>query len=64
MSMGMKSPPFGLCLFVMQGIVPRDVSTMDIYKSVTPFIVLDIIAITIIVLFPQIATVIPNLMSH
>jgi tripartite ATP-independent transporter DctM subunit len=64
MSMGMKSPPFGLCLFVMQGIVPRDVSTMDIYKSVTPFIVLDLIAITIIVLFPQIATVIPNLMSH
>jgi len=64
MSVGMKSPPFGLCLFVMQGVVPREISTMDVYKSVTPFILLDLLAISIIVLFPQIATVIPNLMSR
>jgi tripartite ATP-independent transporter DctM subunit len=64
MSVGMKSPPFGLCLFVMQGVVPREISTMDIYKSVTPFILLDCIAITIFVLFPQIVTILPNLMTH
>ena len=64
MSVGMKSPPFGLCLFVMQGIVPPEVSSMDVYKSVTPFIILDCIAITIFILFPGIVTVIPNLMTH
>jgi tripartite ATP-independent transporter DctM subunit len=64
MSMGMKSPPFGLCLFVMQGVVPPGISTMDIYKSVTPFIILDCIAITIFVLFPGIVTILPNLMTH
>jgi len=64
MSVGMKSPPFGLCLFVMQGVVPPSISTMDIYKSVTPFIFLDCVAITIFVLFPRIVTLLPNLMTH
>jgi TRAP-type C4-dicarboxylate transport system permease large subunit len=64
MSVGMKSPPFGLCLFVMQGIVPPEISSMDVYKSVTPFIILDCIAITIFILFPQIVTILPNLMTH
>lgn len=64
MSAGMKSPPFGLCLFVMQGIVPPGISTMDIYKSVTPFILLDMVAITIFVFFPQIVTILPSLMGR
>ncbi len=64
MSVGMKSPPFGLCLFVMQGVVPPGISTMDVYKSVTPFILLDCLAITIFILFPGIVTILPNLMTH
>ena len=64
MSVGMKSPPFGLCLFVMQGVVPPEISTMDVYKSVTPFILLDVIAITIFILFPQIVTILPSLMTR
>ena len=64
MSVGMKSPPFGLCLFVMQGIVPPGITTMDVYKSVAPFILLDMLAITIFVLFPQIVTILPNLMTR
>ncbi len=63
MSVGMKSPPFGLCLFVMQGVVPKDISSMDIYKSVTPFIILDMIAITLFIIFPDIVTILPNLMG-
>jgi tripartite ATP-independent transporter DctM subunit len=64
MSVGMKSPPFGLCLFVMQGIVPKEITSMDVYKSVMPFIVLDLLAIIIIILIPQIATILPSLMVH
>ena len=64
MSVGMKSPPFGLCLFVMQGIVPPEISSMDVYKSVTPFILLDLLAIAILIAFPQIATLLPSLMKH
>ena len=64
MSVGMKSPPFGLCLFVMQGVVPPGISSMDVYKSVTPFILLDMVAITFFVLFPQVVTILPNLMTR
>ena len=64
MSVGMKSPPFGLCLFVMQGIAPPGITTMDVYKSVTPFILLDLVAIGILILFPQITTVLPNMMGR
>ena len=64
MSVGMKSPPFGLCLFVMQGVVPPGISSMDVYKSVTPFIILDLIAITLFILFPGIVTVVPSLMTR
>ena len=64
MSVGMKSPPFGLCLFVMQSVVPKEISTLDIYKSVAPFILLDIVAIIIIIVFPEIATIIPDLMKY
>ncbi len=64
MSVGMKSPPFGLCLFVMQGIAPPGITTMDVYKSVTPFILLDLLAIGILIFFPQIATVLPNMMGR
>jgi TRAP-type C4-dicarboxylate transport system permease large subunit len=64
MEIGMKSPPFGLCLFVMQGVVPPEISTMDVYKSVAPFIFLDILAIVIIIFIPQTATFLPNLMAH
>jgi TRAP-type C4-dicarboxylate transport system permease large subunit len=64
MSVGMKSPPFGLCLFVMQGIVPKEITSMDVYRSVTPFILLDLLAILIIICIPQIATILPSIMTR
>jgi TRAP-type mannitol/chloroaromatic compound transport system permease large subunit len=64
MSVGMKPPRFGVCLFVMQGIVSPEISTMDVYKSVTPFILLDILAITIFALSPQIVTISPSLVAR
>ncbi len=64
MEIGMKSPPFGLCLFVMKGVVPSGTSMMDIYKSVIPFIVIDLIALLIIMFYPPIAMYLPSLMKH
>jgi len=62
MEIGMKSPPFGLCLFVIQGVVPPGTMTFDVYKSVVPFILLDILAVVIIIFIPWIATFLPSLM--
>ena len=58
---GMISPPVGLNVFVIKGIV-RDVNLWTIYRGVAPFIVIDLVRLAIIVAFPAIATFLPDLM--
>ena len=64
MEIGMKTPPFGMVLFVMKGVVPSKTTMMDIYRSVTPFVTIDMVAMLLIMIFPAIATVLPNLMKY
>ena len=47
------TPPFGFALFYLKGAAGDKVSTVDIYKGVLPFILLQILALVIIVLFPN-----------
>ncbi len=54
LDIGFTSPPFGLLLFVMKGIAPDDITMMDIYKAALPFIACNIIALGLILAFPQI----------
>ena len=55
------TPPFGFSLFYLRGVAPKEVSTQDIYKGVIPFVIIQIVAIIIVFLIPEIATMIPNL---
>ena len=64
MEIGMKTPPFGMVLFVMKGVVPSKTTMLDIYRSVTPFVIVDVLAMLLIMIFPVIATVLPNLMKY
>jgi tripartite ATP-independent transporter DctM subunit len=57
------SPPFGLSLFVMKGVAPKDTSMADIYWAALPFIGLDLIAMVLLMLFPAIALWLPGLMG-
>ena len=54
LEIGFTSPPFGLLLFVMKGIVPEDISMVDIYKAAIPFLICNIIVLVLILVFPQI----------
>jgi tripartite ATP-independent transporter DctM subunit len=47
------TPPFGFALFYLKGAVGDKVSTVDIYKGVFPFIVLQLLALLIIMFFPE-----------
>lgn len=47
------TPPFGFSLFYLKGVAPPEVSTTDIYKGVMPFIVLQVVVLSILVIFPQ-----------
>jgi tripartite ATP-independent transporter DctM subunit len=47
------TPPFGFSLFYLKGVAPPEVSTTDIYKGVMPFIVLQVVVLSILVIFPE-----------
>jgi tripartite ATP-independent transporter DctM subunit len=56
MEMAGTTPPFGLLLFVMKSVAPKDTSMADIYRAGIPFLVCDAIAMSIILVFPPLAT--------
>lgn len=62
MEIGTFSPPFGMILFVMRSVTPKDVSMMDIYKSAFPFILIDAFVVFLLLIFPTLATWLPSLM--
>jgi tripartite ATP-independent transporter DctM subunit len=55
------TPPFGYNLFLMRAMAPKEISLMDIYKSVFPFVLLMILGLGIIIAFPEIALWLPGL---
>ncbi|MCX5839585.1 MAG: TRAP transporter large permease subunit [Deltaproteobacteria bacterium] len=56
------TPPFGYNLFYMRGVAPPEITTLDLYRAVVPFIILQTIGLILIILFPQIALWLPNLL--
>jgi tripartite ATP-independent transporter DctM subunit len=57
------TPPFGFALFYYRSVAPASITTVDIYKSVIPFIVIQLLAMAILVMYPQIATWLPELIN-
>lgn len=53
------TPPVGFALFYLKGVCPPEIKLTDIYKGVTPFIILQLIGLTILILVPAIATWLP-----
>ena len=54
------TPPFGFAIFYLKSVIPKDIRTVDIYKGVIPFIVIQIITIILIIIVPEITTWLPN----
>jgi tripartite ATP-independent transporter DctM subunit len=55
------TPPFGYNLFLMKAMAPPEVTLADIYRSIIPFVLVMIVALALVMLFPQIALWLPNL---
>ena len=56
------SPPFGYALFYLKGVAPPSIKTTDIWWGAAPFIALQVLGVALIMIFPQIALVLPNLL--
>ncbi len=54
------TPPFGFSLFYLRGVAPSSVRTMDIYRGVVPFVLIQIICLGLLSLFPGLATWLPK----
>ena len=55
------TPPFGYNLFLMRAMAPPEVSLRDIYVSVTPFVLVMILTLILVMIFPQLALWLPQL---
>lgn len=61
LQMSFLTPPFGYALFYLKGTVPPEVKLKQIYRGVAPYIGLQMIGLAIVVLFPILATYLPEL---
>ena len=58
------TPPFGFSLFYLKGVTPPEVTTIDIYKGIIPFVIIQIIGLTIICLIPEAVTWLPKVLLN
>ena len=56
------TPPFGFALFYLRGVAPPEVTTMDIYRGVIPFVIIQVIGLLLLWNFPIITTFLPDLL--
>ena len=54
------TPPFGYNLFLMRAMAPKEITIIDIYKSITPFVLVMVLALVLVIVFPQVALWLPN----
>jgi TRAP-type mannitol/chloroaromatic compound transport system permease large subunit len=58
--MSFMTPPFGYSLFYLRSVAPPDLTTLDIYKSIIPFVIIQLIVLGLVAAIPEIATWLPE----
>lgn len=54
------TPPFGYNLFLMKAMAPKEITLMDIYSSIVPFVIIMIAGLGLVMMFPQVALWLPS----
>ena len=54
------TPPFGYNLFLMRAMAPPEIGLRDIYRSIVPFVMVMVLALTLVMAFPDIALWLPD----
>ena len=63
--MGLITPPVGMVVFVIKGIVSEDVPMFTIFRGLVPFLLADIFIVIVLAVFPQMALFLPStMMGH
>lgn len=62
MQVAYLTPPFGWALILMRGVAPESITTKDIWRSIPPFVLMQLCVLILTMIFPQIALWLPNKM--
>jgi len=62
LQMAFITPPFGFAIFYLKSAVPKSIPISKIYNATIPFIILQLLAVLCFILFPLLATWLPNLL--
>lgn len=57
------TPPFGWALFFLKGVAPPEVTTLDIYKGVVPFIMIQVVMLAILFAVPELSLWLPDVIG-
>ena len=49
------TPPFGFAIFYLKGIAPKGVQTLDIYRGIIPFVIIQVIGLVLVIAYPEIS---------
>lgn len=55
------TPPFGFALFYLRGVAPASIKTSQIYRGVLPFILIQLFLLTLLAIWPDLATWLPTI---
>jgi tripartite ATP-independent transporter DctM subunit len=64
MQLGLLTPPFGMLLFTMKSVAPKEIAMSQVWHAVTPYLVMGLLALGLVIAFPPIATWLPRVLSR
>ena len=62
MQLGLLTPPFGMLLFTMKSVAPKEISIQQVWRAVTPYVIFGLLMLVAVTLFPQVATWLPRVL--
>jgi TRAP-type mannitol/chloroaromatic compound transport system permease large subunit len=63
MQLGLLTPPFGLLLFTMKGVAPKQITMNQVYLAALPYVWFGLAILVLVMLFPSLATWMPGLLG-
>ncbi len=62
MQLGLLTPPFGMLLFTMRSVAPKEIPTSEIFAAVMPYVLMGMLMIGLVLIAPPLATWLPALL--
>jgi tripartite ATP-independent transporter DctM subunit len=62
MQLGLLTPPFGMLLFTMKSVAPKEIAMQQVFGAVTPYLVFGVLMLLVVIAFPPVATWLPKVL--